>query len=132
MASDAVVASYVGPLAVAFATIAVALIGQWAAFRRYRQRMSKQLRAEAMQSYVTEEQLQADFRKEIREEMRRLREDDERRGVAYRKLEEENSELRRKVVSLEVKLMLMQGVLDMHGVKVAPTTTTTVVVEGGV
>lgn len=105
---------WIVPLIGAAAAVAVAVISNWVAFRQYKRRAQVQLQEEARLSLITEEQLQAEFRKEIREEMRRLRDEDERRTAAYRKLEDENSDLRRQVASLEIEVMRLKAQLTSH------------------
>ena len=57
------------------------------------------------------------------QEDRHQQEEDERRSLAYRKLEDENSDLRRKVAGLEIEVMRLTAQLDIHGGH-APTVVT--------
>jgi len=106
-----------GELITVVGVLGAALIANWVGLRKYKRTVSERLQAQALQSYITEEQLQADFRTEIRKEMQRLRENDERRSIAYRKLEDENSDLRRQVASLEIQVMRLQAGFAAHGME---------------
>lgn len=92
--------------------IVVAVIGSWAGLRQYGAKVRREIKAEALQAYLTEEQLQADFRAEMRNEMQRMRSEHEARAIAMRHLEEENSKLRKQVTALEIEIMYLKASLQ--------------------
>jgi hypothetical protein len=96
--------------------IAAAMVTSWVGLKQYRRTVTEQLRVDAHQAYITAEQLEAEFRTEIRNEMERLRSRDETREKAYRTLEEENGKLRRLVTSLEIDIMRLRAQIEIHGI----------------
>lgn len=94
------------------AAVITALIASWAGLRQYGRKVRREIKADAVQAYLTEEQLQADFRAEMRKEMQRMRDEHEARALAMRHLEEENSKLRKQVTELEIEIMLLKASLQ--------------------
>jgi uncharacterized coiled-coil DUF342 family protein len=101
-----------GPALSAAAAVMVALVSSWAGLRQYARKVRGEIKADAVQAYLTEEQLQADFRAEMRKEMQRMRDEHEARALAMRHLEEENSQLRKQVAGLEIEIMQLKASLQ--------------------
>lgn len=107
---------FAGAIVAGVAAVAVAFLTNFVALRQYKQNVSRQLRAESVQAILTEEQLQADFRREIRSELDRMRAEVDARTAAYHALEFENRELKKEVTRLEVEIMRLKAQLELHGI----------------
>lgn len=109
-----------GEIAVAAVTstaaVSVALLTNWVALRQYKRNVSRQIHADTVQAFLTEEQLQAEFRREIRQELDRMRAEVDARTAAYHALESENRELKKEVTRLEVEIMRLRAQLEQHGI----------------